>query len=234
MKPAVTPRFAGSCSAAMLRGAGELARRTGWFVQTHLAETDRECRTVSDLHGGASCVDVYERAGLLTARTLLGRGLHLSDADRDTLACRTSTIAHCPAADRFLDAGVMDLHRHALRHVSVCLGSGVGAGPDRSMVRVARAMLDAAKQAAAASGRPRHELPMSSECWWRITAGNARSLGLVDPGMVAPGCAADLLVVRPTKPWRDSIDPLAMLLYAWDDRWIASVRSNGRERFNRR
>jgi guanine deaminase len=228
IRPAVTPRFAVSCSAAMLRGAGELARRTGWFVQTHLAETERECRTVSDLHDGASYVDVYEQAGLLTPRTLLGHGIHLSDADRLRLSSTGGAIAHCPAANRFLDAGVMDLSRHVSRHVPVCLGSDVGAGPDRSMVRVARAMLDAAKQAGGATGRPRHELPVSSECWWRITAGNAQSLGLADHGMVAPGCAADLIVVRPTKPWRDSIDPLSTLLYAWDDRWIERVLTDGR------
>src|SRR5690606_5179300 len=43
IEPAVTPRFAVSCSRELLAGAGRLARHRGWAVQTHLAETVEEC-----------------------------------------------------------------------------------------------------------------------------------------------------------------------------------------------
>ncbi len=225
--PAVTPRFAVACSDALLAGCGTLAKRSGWLVQTHLAETEREMETMRRLHPERSYAEVYDRAGLLGPRTILGHGIHLGDEDRALLAARGAAIAHCPTANRFLDAGEMDLARHAAKGVATCLGSDVGAGPDRSMVRVARAMIDAAKQVA--RGRPeRHgDFPRASEAWWRITEGNARAIGLPDRGALSPGRDADLLVVRPTKPWRDSPDPLSTLLYAWDDRWIEAVVSQG-------
>jgi len=68
---AVTPRFALSCSEELLVGCGELARRTGWAVQTHLAETVRECELVSELFTGESYVGVYEKAGLHPAQSEL-------------------------------------------------------------------------------------------------------------------------------------------------------------------
>jgi guanine deaminase len=229
MAPAVTPRFAVSCSDQLLRGAGELARRTGWLVQTHLAETHAECRISQDLHGGRTMVKVYEDAGLLTQRTVLAHGIHLDDADRACIAGKASFVAHCPTANRFLDAGVMNLERHRRHGVHVCIGSDVGAGPDRSMVRVARAMIDAAKQAAGASSpAPPGLIPSSQKCWGMITAGNADSLGLAQTGSLHLGSHADVVVIRPTKPWRDSIDPLSTLLYAWDDRWIDTVFASGR------
>lgn len=225
--PAVTPRFAVACSDALLAGCGTLARRTGWLVQTHLAETRREMETMRRLHPDATYVQVYDRAGLLTPRSILGHGIHLDDADRALLAERGAVVAHCPAANRFLDAGEMDLARHEARGVATCLGSDVGAGPDRSMARVARSMIDAAKQVA--RGRPDRtgDFPRAAEAWWRITAGNARAIGLPDRGTLLAGGDADLLVARPTKPWRASPDPLSTLLYAWDDRWIEAVVSHG-------
>jgi guanine deaminase len=232
IRPAVTPRFAVSCSDRLLRGSGELARRTGWYIQTHLSETTRECETVAGLHGGRGYVDIYQDAGLLNQRTLLGHGIHLSDGERETLSACGSRIAHCPTANRFLDAGVMHLARHERHRVRVCLGSDVGAGPDRSMVRVARAMIDAAKQAGNGEPASKLHIPGAREAWWRITAGNAAALGLEDHGILSPGCDADLVVIRPTKPWRHSVDPLAMLLYAWDDRWIESVLAQGQSRYS--
>jgi guanine deaminase len=234
ISPAVTPRFAVACSDALLAGCGTLAKRTGWLVQTHLAETIREIETMRGLHPGLTYTQVYDRAGLLTPRTILGHGIHLDDADRTLLAERGAAVAHCPAANRFLDAGEMDLSRHEARGVRTCLGSDVGAGPDRSMVRVARAMIDAAKQVARGRPERRGDFPRAAEAWWRITAGNARAIGLMDRGTLTPGNDADLLVVRPTKPWRDSPDPLSTLLYAWDDRWIEAVVSQGAVRYDAR
>ncbi len=46
LRVAVIPRFALSCTPAMMRGAGELAARLGLPVTTHIAETLAECALV--------------------------------------------------------------------------------------------------------------------------------------------------------------------------------------------
>jgi cytosine/adenosine deaminase-related metal-dependent hydrolase len=104
----------------------------------------------------------------------------------------------------------------------VSLGSDVGAGPDRSMVRVARAAIDAAKQACAPA------VPSAAEMFHQITEGNAAALGLPQTGCIGRGMAADLLLLRPTTEWTRSPDPLCTLLYTWDDRWLRTTFAAGR------
>ncbi len=222
IEPAVTPRFAISCSADLLAGAGRLARQTGWTVQTHLAETEAECELVSRLHGGLRYTKVYEQAGLLTERTILGHGIWLSAEDRSLLRERGCVVAHCPTANLFLSAGPMDLRAQVNAGVRLGLGSDVAGGPDVSMVRVARAMIETAKQV-----RPEAPPPTAAEAWWSITRGNALAMGWADAGLLQEGAAADLVVIRPDIDWRRAPDPLGALLYAWDDRWIETVIVNG-------
>jgi len=232
--PAVTPRFAISCSPELLSLAGRLARKTGWIIQTHLAETIPECKQVRGLFEGSSPLwsgsytSVYANAGLLTNRSLLGHGIHLSPDELTLVRDAGSLIAHCPTANRFLSAGTMNASQLKQASVGLCLGSDIGAGPDRSMVRVARAMIDAAKQLSPSHPLAMPQLPSAGEAWWRITAENAAALGLVDTGSLTLGACADLLLLRPSKPWKSAPDPLARLLYAWDDRWIRSVFAMGR------
>jgi guanine deaminase len=226
ISPAVTPRFAVSCTDELLRSAGRLAKATGWLVQTHLSETERECALVGELFGGISYTEVYARAGLLTERTLLGHGIWLDESERRMLADTGAIVAHCPTANQFLNSGAMD--RGALRRAGVrtSLGSDIAGGPDRSMVRVARAMIETAKRL----GGP---APTAAECWHQITAGNAASLGMTDGGRLEAGAAADVLVIRPDIPWNEGADGLSTLLYAWDDRWLRATVAAGRTVYSR-
>ena len=65
---AVTPRFAVSCTADMLRELAALAASTGTWWQTHVSEDPFEIAEVARLHPEAEdYVDVYERAGGLGA-----------------------------------------------------------------------------------------------------------------------------------------------------------------------
>ena len=69
---AVTPRFAVSCSAEMLRESAPLARETGTWWQTHVSEDPDEIAEVRRLFPEArDYVDVYDRAGGLGQRTVL-------------------------------------------------------------------------------------------------------------------------------------------------------------------
>jgi len=237
IQPAVTPRFAVSCSEALLRGAGELARRTGWLVQTHLSETLDECRLVARLHPAASSyTDVYSRAGLLTTRTVLGHGIHLSPVGVAALAAAGSIIAHCPTANLFLQAGSMDRAAHLRAGLGVALGSDVAGGPDVCMLRVARAMIETAKSRRLLDGVT--PVPTPAQAWRQITAGNADALGWADAGRITHGAAADLVILRAPQSlplgtaqarWWDAPDPLSAVLYGFDERWIERVIVDGRQ-----
>ena len=211
---AVTPRFAISCTEQLLAVAGELAAEHDAVIQTHLAETERECQMVRELFGGKKYVDVYRDAGLLGPNTILGHGIHLDKQDRQMLAENHCVVAHCPTANTFLRAGTMNRRALLDDGVTMALGSDVGAGYERSMIRVARAMIEAA----ASIG---DDFPTAGKAWHQITAGNADALRWLDAGRLRVGDPADLLVIRPNIPWLDGVvDPLARLLWSWDDRWL--------------
>jgi len=95
---AVTPRFAVSCTAEMLRESAALAARTGAWWQTHLSEDPGEIAEVARLFPEAQdYVDVYDRAGGLGARTVLAHAIHLSERELGRLADTDTRVAHCPS-----------------------------------------------------------------------------------------------------------------------------------------
>ena len=79
LRYAVTPRFAVSCTADLLRESAALAAATGAYWQTHVSEDRGEVAEVGRLFPEAiDYVDVYDRAGGLGARTILAHAVHLS------------------------------------------------------------------------------------------------------------------------------------------------------------
>jgi len=227
---AITPRFAITCSEELLAGAGRLAAALSAPIQTHLAETREERGRVAELFPARSYTRVYDDCGLLGPRSILAHGIWLDPADRSLLADRGAVVAHCPTANLFLGAGSMDRGAAMASGVRQALGSDVAGGPDRSMVRVARAMLETARWRG-------DEPPTPRECWWQITEGNARSLGFHDAGRIEPGRPADLVLVEPDVDLplaraEDPRDPLAVLLYGWDDRWVRRTLVAGETRYS--
>ena len=226
VRAAVTPRFAISCSDALLSGAGHLARRHSAPVQTHLSETVAECEAVAELFGGADYVDAYDHSGLLSDQSYFGHGIHLSDRERNRLSQTGSVVVHCPTANSFLRSGNCDVATLTRSGVDVLCGSDIGAGYERSMVRVARAAIETA-------ARIGDEFPTAAEMMYRITTGAARRMGL-PTGELAIGKSADLVVVDPADDWfGTAIDPLAAMMFGWDDRRIERVVINGRTAYRR-
>ena len=208
---AVTPRFAVSCTAELLRESAALAARTGAWWQTHVSEDPGEIEEVGRLFPEASdYVDVYERAGGLGARTILAHAVHLSDRELARLVETDTRVAHCPSSNLFLASGIMPLARNLEAGLKVGLGSDVAGGPDASMFSVMRtgAYAQAALRTVAGESRP----VLDPIDWLRLgTLDGARALGLHgEIGSLEPGKQADLIAVDPrlTAARRDlSYDP---------------------------
>lgn len=235
MAAAVTPRFALSCSDELMEHAGRLSGEHDAILQTHLAETLDECTAVGKRFGGKDYVEVYADFGLLGRRSVFGHGIHLGAPSRNRLSESGSLIAHCPTANSFLGSGTMDRHAHLSAGILITLGSDIGAGYERSMVRVGRAMIDAAMRIASSVAEGDHgsaRVPSAAEAWHQITAGNADALGWEDIGRIRAGLSADICMIQPDIPWRLSRDPLSTLMFAWDDRWISQTLLRGRVQYS--
>ena len=227
---AFSPRFAPTCSMALLRGAGRLARKYSAYVQTHLSENLDEIRWVHELFPEAKdYTDVYRRAELLGPRTLLGHGIHLSAPERRAIQAAGAAIVHCPRSNAFLQSGIMPLRRWLDEGLTVGLGTDVGAGPSLDLWAEMAMACTASKLHWAGQrnqerqlerlGLPEPErmrihralglapdLPVTpAQAFTLATLGGARALGLEDRiGSLDAGKEADFIVVDP-----DQVDPAA-------------------------
>ena len=195
---AVTPRFAISCSAELLRESAALAASTGAYWQTHVSEDRGEIAEVARLFPDAEdYVDVYDRAGGLGARTVLAHAVHLSDRELARLVETGSHVAHCPASNLFLASGVMPLARYLAAGLSVGLGSDVAGGPDLSIFTAMRVSFYA-QNALRVGGLAGAPAPTPLD-WIRMgSLDGARALGLdASIGSLEAGKEADLIAVDP-------------------------------------
>jgi guanine deaminase len=199
LRYAFTPRFAVSCSADLLRESASLARSTGAYWQTHLAEDREELRAVAELHPDAiDYLDVYDQAGGLGPQAILAHAIHLSEREIGRLAETRAVVAHCPASNLFLASGAMPLARYQAAAIRIGLGSDVSAGPELSIFTNMRAgAYTQSGLLARADGRgPASLRPLD---WLRLgTLDGAEALGLAaEIGSLEPGKEGDVIAVDP-------------------------------------
>ena len=193
-----TPRFAGSCSMDLMREAGIMARARRTFVQSHLSENESEVRWIGSLFPErTSYTDVYEFAGILGERTIMGHCIHLSDAEISRLAATRTAIAFCPYSNRTLRSGVMPYEKLKHAGLRIGLGSDIAGGPSLSMFRQMGEALNSANVESSC---------LSPEgALYLATLGGAAVLGLDDRiGSFVPSKDADFIVVD-----YKSVDPLS-------------------------
>jgi cytosine/adenosine deaminase-related metal-dependent hydrolase len=122
LRYAVAPRFALSCSPALLRGCAELARAHGWLLQSHAAENRHEVAEVR-ARSGRGNIEFLDDHGLLGDDVVLAHGVHLDEAEVRRLAGTRTTICHCPGANLKLGSGIADVPGLVEAGVSVVLGA---------------------------------------------------------------------------------------------------------------
>ncbi len=232
LRYAITPRFAPTSTPELLELAGALKREfPDAYVHTHISENQNEVQWVHQLFSDAEYADVYDRYGLLGAKTVLAHGVHLTEEELDLLSRRGARIAHCPNSNLFLGSGLFRLHHVLEAGVIVGLGSDIGAGTTPSLFN---AMADAYKvqQVQNVSLSPFH-------LWYLATLGGARALSLdTETGSLAEGKSADFLAIdlaaTPLLELRSERassleDLLAGLIFMGDDRAVSRAWIAGRE-----
>lgn len=218
---AITPRFAPTSSLELLEAAGRAATDTGLRIQTHLAEQKDEIETVARLFPEATdYLDVYERAGLVTERSVFAHGIHCSDDAFGRLSRSGASIACCPTSNAFLGSGSFPLDRARDSGVHVAIGCDVGAGPSFSPLDVLRhyAYLDRSPPA---------------DLLYRATRAGAEALGFGDrAGRLEPGMSGDLVLLEPPPDADgDPLDRFAQSVFRGDETRVAATLVEGRAVF---
>lgn len=235
LRYAVTPRFAITSSDAQLRLAGEiLADLPGALMQTHLSESHAEIAKVRELFPAArDYVDVYDRFGLVTSRSLFAHGIHLSERECAVLSEKGATVVHCPTSNTFLGSGLMSMTHlgRPERPVALGIATDVGGGTSYSMLAT---LAEACKVQMLTGYRP-----SATDLFRMATRGNAERLcmapeiGSLDAGghadiVVLDPCATPVLAARHVLS--ESLeDVLFALMHLGDDRAVRATYIAGRK-----
>jgi guanine deaminase len=193
LRYAVTPRFALSCTDAMLEGCGALlGHAPGVLFTSHINENPREIAAVAELFGWArDYLDAYERFGLVGERSVLAHDVHPTDGELVRLAGARARVAHCPSSNAFLASGIFPMARHREHGVRFALGTDVGAGTGLSLLKEGLTAYE--MQRVLPGGEPL----TPAHLLWLATAAGADALGMGEEvGDLSPGKRADLVLLR--------------------------------------
>lgn len=186
----ITPRFAITSTNEQLLSAARLHKMyPDTYIQTHLSENKNEIgSTLSLFPDCRDYFEVYERAGLVTERSVFGHCVHLSDSECRRFAGAGAIVAHCPTSNLFLGSGLFDMQRARRFGMRTTLATDVGGGTSLSMLRT---MGEAYKV------QQLNGYSMSAfEALYSCTLGTAKALQLdAEIGSFHPGCLADFIVV---------------------------------------
>ena len=211
LRAAFAPRFAVSCSRALLESVAALSRDHGALVHTHASESRDELAIVREISGGLTNVEYLASVGLASPQLCLAHCVWVGDNEQATLAERDVKVLHCPGSNLKLGSGIAPVHEMRRRGITVSLGADGAACNNRldmfEEMRLA-AVLQAVRHGPGA-------LP-ARDVLWMATRGGARTLGLDDEiGSIEAGKRADLIVVERERPHlAPGLDPFSTLVYA--------------------
>jgi len=211
LRAAFAPRFAVSCSRALLEAVGALARESDALVHTHASESTDEVALVRQISGGLSNIEYLAAVRLASPKLCTAHCVWVDDREQRLLAEHDVKVMHCPGSNLKLGSGIAPVTDLRARGITVSLGADGAACNNRldmfDEMRLA-AVLQAVRTAPGA-------LPARDVVHMATRAG-ARTLGLdAEIGSIEAGKRADLIVVDRERPHlAPGPDPYSTLVYA--------------------
>ncbi|XP_039302579.1 guanine deaminase [Solenopsis invicta] len=235
--PIITPRFALSCDMELMQELAKIAKSKGLHIQSHISENKAEVASVEQAFPNQlSYTDVYDAAGLLTGKTILAHGIHLTDSELAILEARETSIIHCPSSNLYLKSGLCDVQRLKANRIKVGLGTDVSGGSSYSMLDEIRSALKVSN--CLALTKENYEPLSYKDVFHMATLGGAKALSIENKvGNFVPGKAFDALIidVNAKGSLLDNFREYTLkenfqrFLYSGDERNIVAVYVNGRK-----
>lgn len=194
-KPILTPRFAPTCSAALLEGLGKLQKEYRLPVQSHLSENLSEIAWVKELFPWSLFYgDVYDHFGLFgrEAPTIMAHCVHCPEEEIERMKNNRVYIAHCPQSNVNLASGIAPVRRYLEENIPVGLGTDIAGGANLSMFRCIADAIGMSKLYWRLIDQTKKPLTME-EGFYLATTGGGSFFGRV--GSFAPGYEMDALIL---------------------------------------
>jgi 5-methylthioadenosine/S-adenosylhomocysteine deaminase len=208
---AFAPRFAVSCSRALLEAVADLSHEHQALVHTHASESRDEQLIVRQLSGGLTNLEYLTSLRLASPRLCAAHCVWVSEEELALVAAHDVKVMHCPGSNLKLGSGVAPVTEMRARGITVSLGADGAACNNRLD------MFEEMRLAATLQAMRLHPgaLPARDVLWMATRAG-ARTLGLEDEiGSIEAGKRADLIVVDRDRPHlATGPDPFSTLVYA--------------------
>lgn len=194
IKVILGPHSVYTSSEAYLRKVSAKAQELGIPVQIHLSETKDEVRGCIEKHG-SSPVKYLDRLGLLKDTTIAAHCVVVDDEDIDILAARKVNVVHNPGSNLKLASGIAPVSKMLGRGINVCLGTD-GASSNNNLDMLEEMRMATYLQKVHTDDPT--ALPVD-EVMKMATVRGARALGFDNAGSLAPGNAADIIVLNTEK-----------------------------------
>src|SRR5581483_5373185 len=210
-RAAFAPRFAVSCSRALLEAVGALSGEHNILVHTHASESRDELAIVKQMTGGMNNLAYLASVRVASPRLCAAHCVWVDEAERRVLADHGVKVMHCPSSNLKLGSGVAPVVEMRAAGITVSLGAD-GAACNNRLDMFEEMRLAAILQA---MRRKPGALPARDVLWMATRAG-ARTLGLeAEIGSLEIGKHADLIVVdRDRLHTAPDPDPYSTLVYA--------------------
>jgi len=211
LRAAFAPRFAVSCSRALLEEVASLSSAGRTLVHTHASESRDELAIVQQMTRARSNIEYLASVRLASPLLCAAHCVWADERDQELLAAHDVKVMHCPGSNLKLGSGIAPVPEMRARGITVSLGAD-GAACNNRLDMFDEMRLAAVLQAMRAQPGA---LP-AREVLWMATRSGARTLGLEgEIGSIEVGKKADLIVVDRDRPhMAPGPDPYSTLVYS--------------------
>ncbi|HKP10498.1 MAG TPA: amidohydrolase family protein, partial [Blastocatellia bacterium] len=218
------PRFAVSCTRALLERVARLSQERGVIVHTHASENRDEVAMV-ERETGLRNIEYLSAVGLTAPHVVLAHCVQVSEGEMEILRRSGTHVAHCPSSNLKLGSGIARVAEMMERGISVTLGAD--GAPCNNRLDMFTEMRTAALLQKVVRGP--EALPALSVLKM-ATTGGARALGLADEiGSIEAGKRADLILLNLDRPHTTPRpDVVSTIVYAAQPADVEAVWIDGR------
>ena len=220
----LAPHAPYTCDDGFQRTVAQEAQRLGLSINTHISEGLVEMKTIHDSYG-CTPVELMDKNGLLTNKTVAAHCVHVSDSDIEILAQRGVCVATNPVSNLKLANGIAPIPKMIKAGVKIALGTdGASSNNTLNMFREL-AMLSLIHK-----GINHDALAITAREGFSIaTKGGALAMGRSDIGEIKPGYIADLVILDLNCPNMQPLgDPVSALAYSVNGSEVETVIVGGR------
>jgi len=219
----LAPHAPYTCEEGFQRIVAQEAKRLNLPIHTHISEGPVEVGTIRDKYGCTS-VELLDRTGLITDKTIAAHCVHVSDNDIEILAEHGACVVTNPVSNLKLANGVAPVPKMLKAGIKVALGTdGASSNNTLNMFREL-SMLSLIHK-----GVNHDSLAITArESFTIATKGGAMAMGQSNIGEIRKGNIADIAIIDLNCPNMQPINnPVSALAYSTYGSEVETVMVGG-------